>query len=61
MSVEYIWLASLASFISMVSIPTRTHPVDNFFVSAILGLALGWLLWPLFVYAGIKIWWDAND
>lgn len=48
----YFLAASVVGASSVVLIPpTHSSEVGDFFASAAIGLALGWLLWPVFVYA----------
>ena len=63
----YFWISGVISFICLIPIPkkdrshekrrkifTNENPIVNVMTSAILGVAFGWFMWPIFVLAFAK-------
>ena len=50
----YFWCASIISFAALIAVPTRMKPLHNFMGSLMVGVSLGWLMWPIFVLVAIR-------
>lgn len=53
----YAMVAALLSTVCLLSLPSnvpKMKPLDNIAACLILGLALGWAMWPMCVWAVLK-------
>lgn len=50
----YYLLTAVVASSAMILTPSKMSPLSNFMASVLLGVTVGWLLWPVFIVGLIK-------